>query len=79
MEEERICEMRIGRPVRVARSRRETRWRWPVKLRGCWRASSTAIVVGISGKVVVFVVCLSRVNVSFEAGTFSLIDKERLD
>jgi hypothetical protein len=27
---ERICEMRTGRPERVARRRRVVRWRWPV-------------------------------------------------
>jgi len=44
VDEERICDMRTGRPVRVARIRREMRWRWPVKLRGAWSASSRAIV-----------------------------------
>lgn len=51
VDEERICDMRTGRPVRVARMRRDMRWRWPVKLRGAWRASSSAIVSGSVGVV----------------------------
>lgn len=44
VEEERICDMRTGRPVRVARRRRDMSWRWPVKFKGAWRDSSAAMV-----------------------------------
>jgi hypothetical protein len=33
-DEARICEMRTGRPVRVARTRRVVRWPAPLNLRG---------------------------------------------
>jgi hypothetical protein len=46
VDEDRICDMRTGRPVRVARRRRVMRWRWPVKFSGCWRDSSKAMVGG---------------------------------
>lgn len=44
VEVERICDMRMGRPVRVARRRRVVRWRWPVNWRRGWCASSEDIL-----------------------------------
>lgn len=46
-EEERICEMRIGRPVRVARMRRCARYLWPVNLRG--GGDGVVAIVGDTG------------------------------
>lgn len=46
VEVDRICVMRIGRPVRVARMRRVVKCRCPLNWRGCWRISSSAMVGG---------------------------------
>jgi hypothetical protein len=43
---ERICDMRTGRPVRVARRRRVVRCRWPVNCTRAWWESSAAILWG---------------------------------
>lgn len=48
----RICEMRIGRPVRVERSRREVRWRWPVNWRSFWCVSESDILAVGAGRFV---------------------------
>jgi hypothetical protein len=41
---ERICDMRTGRPVRVARRRRVVRCLWPVNCTRAWWESSAAIL-----------------------------------
>jgi hypothetical protein len=46
---DRICVMRMGRPVRVARMRRVVRWWCPENWRGFWRISSSAMVVRVLG------------------------------
>lgn len=46
---ERICEMRIGRPERVASRRRVVRCRWPVNWRSGWCESEVDIVAGGRG------------------------------
>lgn len=48
----RICDMRTGRPVRVARRRRVVRWRWPVNWMSGWWDSSAAMVAGVEERLV---------------------------
>lgn len=43
-DEARICDIRIGRPVSVARMRRVRRWRWPVKRRRFCEVSEAMFV-----------------------------------
>lgn len=43
VDEGRICDMRIGRPVRVERRRRVRRCRWPVKRRRDWALESAIL------------------------------------
>jgi hypothetical protein len=49
-DEERICDTRMGRPVRVERIRRVARCRWPVKRTSCGvSASAIAVEEYVSG------------------------------
>jgi hypothetical protein len=42
---ERICDMRMGRPVRVERRRRVVSWRWPVNWMRVWCESDDMVAV----------------------------------
>lgn len=44
VEVDRICEMRTGRPVRVASRRRLVRCLWPVNCTRAWWESSAAML-----------------------------------